>query len=91
MVSLLSHASGLVGGRADERICIGRLTVDRVFIVLPVMAYSVGLERSFQQADADGSRTQQQNTKTKTKGHTDTIGRVAACLICHSRQLLGEN
>ena len=47
MVSLLSHASGLIGGRADERICIGRLTVDRVFIVLPVMAYSVGLERPF--------------------------------------------
>ena len=37
------------GGRADERICIGRLTVDRVFIVLPVMAYSVGLERPFRQ------------------------------------------
>ena len=47
MVSLLSHASGLIGGRADERICIGRLTVDRVFIALPVMAYSVGLERPF--------------------------------------------
>ena len=30
-------------------ICIGRLTVDRVLIVLPVMAYSVGLERPFQQ------------------------------------------
>ncbi len=26
-----------------------RLTVDRVLIVLPVMAYSVGLERPFQQ------------------------------------------
>jgi hypothetical protein len=25
----------------------GRLTVDRVFIALPVMAYSVGLERPF--------------------------------------------
>ena len=47
MVSLLSHASGLIGGRADERICIGRLTVDRFFIALPVMAYSVGLERPF--------------------------------------------
>ena len=47
MFSLLSHASGLIGGRADERICIGRLTVDRVFIALPVMAYSVGLERPF--------------------------------------------
>ena len=32
MFSLLSHASGLVGGRADERICIGRLTVDRILI-----------------------------------------------------------
>ena len=51
MVSLLSHASGLRGGRADERICIGRLTVDRVLIVLPVMAYSVGLERPFQQVN----------------------------------------
>ena len=51
MVSLLSHASGLIGGRADERICIGRLTVDRVLIVLPVMAYSVGLGRPFQQAN----------------------------------------
>ena len=47
MFSLLSHASGLIGGRADERICIGRLTVDRVLIVLPVMAYSVGLGRPF--------------------------------------------
>ena len=51
MVSLLSHASGLIGGRADERICIGRLTVDRVFIALPVMAYSVGLERPFRQVN----------------------------------------
>ncbi len=32
-MSLLSHASGLIGGRADERICIGRLIVDRVLVV----------------------------------------------------------
>ena len=47
MVSLLSHASGLIGGRADERICMVGLPSTGFSSFLPVMAYSVGLERPF--------------------------------------------
>ena len=76
MVSLLSHASGLIGGRADERICIGRLTVDRVFIALPVMAYSVGLERPFPTGQWCPDCTQMYKTSFRRDYQVEPFSRV---------------
>ncbi len=48
----------------------GRLTVDRVFIVLPVMAYSVGLERPFPTGPALTDASERNTEKSKLKPPT---------------------